>query len=70
MELANKIKQTVRDVQDYPKPGITFRDITPVLSNPVLLKEIAREIVVEFRSKHIDAVASTEARGFIFGSIL
>lgn len=70
MELADKIKQTVRDVHDYPKPGIIFKDITPVLSDPVLLKGIVREIVKEFRSKHIDAVASTEARGFIFGAIL
>lgn len=70
MELSEKIKQTVRDVRDYPKPGIIFKDITPVLSDPALLRQIVKEIVEEFKSKHIDAVASTEARGFIFGSIL
>jgi adenine phosphoribosyltransferase len=70
MELAEKIKQTIRDVMDYPKPGIVFKDITPVLGDPFLLREIVKEIVNEFKSQRIDAVASTEARGFIFGSIL
>jgi len=70
MQLSEKIKQTIRDVQDYPKPGIVFRDITPVLADPPLIKEIVQEMVQEFRSQQIDAVAATEARGFIFGSIL
>jgi adenine phosphoribosyltransferase len=58
MPLEEKIKNTIRDVPDYPKAGIVFKDITPVLSSPALVKEI------------IDAIAATEARGFIFGSIL
>lgn len=70
MQLSEKIKQTIRDVKDYPKPGIVFKDITPVLADPALVKEIVQEIVGNFKSQRIDAVASTEARGFIFGSIL
>ncbi|HET6544846.1 MAG TPA: adenine phosphoribosyltransferase [Chryseolinea sp.] len=70
MELSEKIKRSIRDVKDYPKPGIVFKDITPILADPGLRKEIVGALVQEFRSKKIDAIASTEARGFIFGSIL
>jgi adenine phosphoribosyltransferase len=70
MQLSEKIKQSIRDVKDYPKPGIIFKDITPVLADPVLRKEIVESLVQEFKSQKIDAIASTEARGFIFGSIL
>lgn len=70
MQLSEKLKQTIRDVKDYPKPGILFKDITPVLADPQLMKEIVRQMVKEFEPQRIDAVASTEARGFIFGSIL
>ena len=70
MQLSEKIKRTIRDVKDYPKPGIVFKDITPILADPALRKEIVDALVQEFRSQKIDAIASTEARGFIFGSIL
>lgn len=70
MQLSEKLKQTIRDVKDYPKSGILFKDITPVLADPQLIKEIVRQMVKEFEPQRIDAVASTEARGFIFGSIL
>jgi adenine phosphoribosyltransferase len=70
MQLSEKIKRSIREVKDYPKPGIVFKDITPILADPGLRKEIVESLVQEFRSQKIDAVASTEARGFIFGSIL
>lgn len=70
MQLSEKIKNSIRDVKDYPKPGIVFKDITPVLADPALRKEIVRSLIKEFESQKIDAIASTEARGFIFGSIL
>ena len=70
MQLSDKIKSAIRDVKDYPKPGIVFKDITPILADPPLRKEIVDALVQEFASKKIDAIASTEARGFIFGSIL
>jgi adenine phosphoribosyltransferase len=70
MQLSEKIKQSIRDVIDYPKPGIIFKDITPVLANPSLRKEIVKTLIEEFAPKKIDAIASAEARGFIFGSIL
>ncbi len=70
MTLTDQIKSTIRDVPDYPKPGILFRDITPVLSDPVLSRQIARAMADLYRDKNIDVVAGIEARGFIFGAIL
>jgi adenine phosphoribosyltransferase len=70
MQLSERIKHSIRDVKDYPKPGIIFKDITPVLSNPELRDEIVEALVQQFGPQKIDAIASTEARGFIFGSIL
>jgi adenine phosphoribosyltransferase len=70
MLLVDKIKATVRDVHGYPKPGIVFKDITPLLSDPALMSEMVREMISRYRQLRIDAVAGIEARGFIIGSIL
>lgn len=70
IQLTEKIKETIRDVMDYPTPGIVFKDITPVLADPYLCKEIVGQMVQAFGSQKIDAVAAVEARGFIFGSLL
>ena len=70
MKLEDKIKSIIRDVQDFPKPGILFKDITPLLTKPDLVKEITIEIADHFKGQKIDAIAAVEARGFIFGSIL
>jgi len=70
MQLANSIKAIVRDVNDFPKPGIVFKDITPVLAEPVIRKEIIHAIVTNFQSHKLDAVAGIEARGFILGSLI
>ena len=70
--MADKIKlqQYLRDVPDFPKPGIVFKDITPLLANPAARKQVVREMAAHFESLQIDAVAAVEARGFIFGSLL
>jgi adenine phosphoribosyltransferase len=70
MTLADQLKATIRDVQDYPKTGIVFKDITPVLANPTLVREITKAFAMQLGTKRIDAIAAVEARGFIFGSIL
>src|SRR5688572_32500391 len=70
MQLSERIKRTIRDVKDYPKPGIVFKDITPILADTALRKEMVESLIREFKTQKIDAIASTEARGFIFGSIL
>jgi adenine phosphoribosyltransferase len=68
--LEEKIKKSIRDVPDYPKPGILFKDITPVLANPHLMDDVVQEMVSTWKDKGIHAVAAIEARGFILGSIL
>lgn len=70
MSLEEKIKLRIRDVVDYPKPGIVFKDITPVLADPVLMHELIQNLAAYYKDHQIDAVAAVEARGFILGSIL
>lgn len=70
MLLEDKIKAAIRDVKDYPKPGIIFKDITPVLARPALMQEIVAEMVRRYKPMELDAIAAVEARGFILGSIL
>ena len=70
MVLEEQMKQSIRDVLDYPKPGILFKDITPLMSNPKLFRDITAEMISRLEGIHIDAIAAVEARGFIFGSVL
>lgn len=64
------IQSFLRDVPDFPKQGIIFKDITPLLANPPARKKVIEEIHQHFRTQQIEAVAAVEARGFIFGSLL
>ena len=68
--LSTKIKQTLRDVVDFPKPGIVFKDITPVLKDPALCAEITQALALQLKGLKIDAVAGIESRGFLFGLAL
>ena len=68
--LADEIENAIRDVQDYPKPGIVFKDITPIFDDPKLVRKIVKALADEYSNQKIDAIASVEARGFIFGSVL
>src|SRR6478736_1031191 len=68
--LADEIENAIRDVQDYPKPGIVFKDITPIFDDPKLVRKIVKALTEEYGNQKIDAIASVEARGFIFGSVL
>jgi adenine phosphoribosyltransferase len=63
----DKIKSFIRDVPDFPKPGILFKDITPLLQNPALFKSTIEKMAGPYRRKGITHVASVESRGFIFG---
>ncbi len=58
----------IRDIPDFPKPGILFRDITPLLADTQAFREAVRRISDEFRDAGIDAVVAAEARGFIFAA--
>ncbi|MCE5267048.1 MAG: adenine phosphoribosyltransferase [Planctomycetaceae bacterium] len=58
----------IRDIPDFPKPGILFRDITPLLINPAAFRSAVVEMANPFRTAKIDVVAAAEARGFIFAA--
>jgi adenine phosphoribosyltransferase len=58
----------VRDIPDFPKEGILFRDIMPLLQDPVALREAVDRIIEYGTGKHIDMVLGAEARGFILGA--
>ncbi len=60
----------VRDVPDFPKPGILFKDITPVVQDPAALKEVIEKFAEWGRGLKADVVVGIEARGFIFGAPL
>jgi len=64
------LKQFIRDIPDFPKPGILFRDITPLLASPEALRESVRRLADPFRDRQIDAIVAAEARGFIFAAPL
>lgn len=68
--IQDQIKQVIRDVPDFPKPGIIFKDITPILKNPVLCDEITKALARQLSSLKIDVVAGIESRGFLFGLAL
>lgn len=63
------LKEFIRDVPDFPKPGIVFKDITPLLGNSAALEESIERLTEPFRSQRIDSVAGVESRGFIFGAL-
>lgn len=60
------LKSFIRDIPDFPKPGILFRDITPLLASPEAFAETIRQLCAPFEDKGIDIVIGAEARGFIF----
>jgi len=64
------LKAYIRDIPDFPKPGILFRDITPLLANPHAFHEAIDQMAAHYEGKKIDAVVAAEARGFIFAAPL
>lgn len=68
--LESRLKAVIRDIPDFPKPGIVFKDITPVLANPRLLRATVDHFAELFAGRHIDVVVGMESRGFLFGAPL
>jgi adenine phosphoribosyltransferase len=64
------LKSLIRDIPDFPKPGILFRDITPLLASPAGFRETIRRLAEPFRNQKIDVIVAAEARGFIFAAPL
>jgi adenine phosphoribosyltransferase len=64
------LRSFVRDVPDFPEPGIVFRDITPLLASPLAFQLAVAEMAKPFRDLHFQKVLGIEARGFMFGAAL
>lgn len=61
------LESFIRDVPDFPKAGIVFKDITPMLADPAALKEVVAQLAEPYRDADVDIVVGMESRGFIFG---
>ncbi len=64
------LRENIRDVPDFPKPGIIFKDITPLLSNHKAFSATIESLAARYRDAKVDVVVGIEARGFIFGAPL
>ncbi|MBI2335537.1 MAG: adenine phosphoribosyltransferase [Deltaproteobacteria bacterium] len=64
------LKQYIRDVPDFPKPGIVFKDITPLLLTPKVFSHIVQTFVDRYKNSRLDKIVGIESRGFLFGAVL
>lgn len=67
MNLEEKLRSAIRDVPDFPKEGIVFKDITPIMQNPELSNEVLDALYEMYKDQNMDVVAGIESRGFLFG---
>lgn len=63
-----ELRDFIRAIPDFPKPGILFRDITPLLSHPPAFRQVVDMLCERYSEKNIDTIVAAEARGFIFGA--
>lgn len=66
----SQLRSFIRDVPDFPKPGITFKDITPMLRAPEAMDAACDALAAPYRDQKVSIVAAIESRGFIFGSVV
>lgn len=64
-----RLEAYIRNIPDFPEPGIQFKDITPLVKDPAMLKLAVHQLIHPFLGQDITAIAGMEARGFIFGSL-
>ena len=65
-----QIAEYIRELKDFPKEGISFKDITPILSNPDLSSQVLDLLVEYLNDKEVDAIVGVESRGFLFGMLV
>ena len=68
--LSEKLKKTIRSYPDFPKPGILFRDVCPILLDPILFEELITSMSQKSIFSKTDGIVAIDARGFIFGSAI
>ena len=67
MSLESKLSAAIRDVPDFPKEGIVFKDITPIMMDAELSVEVVDHLYGMYKDSNLDAIAGIESRGFLFG---
>lgn len=65
-----QLTEFIRDIPDFPKPGILFRDITPLLAHPPAFQHAIQQMAERYRQEKVDVIVAAEARGFIFAAPL
>ncbi len=70
MDPVDKLRQAIPTVPDFPKPGVYFKDITPILSEASLLKLAVEQLVLPFRKEKITKVVGIESRGFVMAPVI
>jgi adenine phosphoribosyltransferase len=70
VSVEDRLKSVIRDVKDFPKPGILFKDITPILLDHSLCLEVTDALFQRFIARPVEAVVGVESRGFLFGMML
>jgi adenine phosphoribosyltransferase len=70
MSIEDRLRSSIRDVADFPQPGILFKDITPILLDAGLCRDVTKEIARRMSHLKPEAVAAIEARGFLFGILI
>ena len=68
LETTQRLETLIRDVPDFPKPGIVFKDITPILRDPQGLRDAIDAMAAPFRDMGVDVIVGLESRGFVFGA--
>ena len=68
--MSDRLAQAIRNIPDFPKPGIIFKDITPIIGDPSLFREAAQRMGAPWRNMEIDALVAIESRGFLFGGAM
>jgi adenine phosphoribosyltransferase len=68
--LEDRLKRLIRDVPDFPRPGILFKDITPLLADAQALGEVGTAMAYPFRDRGVEQVVGIESRGFILGALV
>jgi adenine phosphoribosyltransferase len=64
-----RLEAHIRNIPDFPQPGIQFKDITPLVKHPAMLRLAVHQLIHPFLGEHLTAIVGMEARGFIFGSL-
>lgn len=69
-ELGERVRRTIREIPDFPKPGVSFKDITPVISDGELFRLITAHLAARYQDEGVEQIVGIESRGFIFGAAL